>query len=207
MTYTVWSRGRLIGHSTLGYARAAPGMRAGDFEPTELGEKLMPIITGVGPALRTLHDMVRHTPSAMAQADGDGVFDFSSALRQTTEYADAVSIADERESLELELRDPDGVVIPTESLAVNDTEYLWARAREPVDDGDRLRTGDEEPLDPELEASIAHDLEIIRSWEFEDDWTDDDEEWREPAPFARYQIIVVLEGGMWGEQNRYEQFD
>jgi hypothetical protein len=32
MPYTVWSRGRLVGHSELAYARVYPDMRMGDFE-------------------------------------------------------------------------------------------------------------------------------------------------------------------------------
>ena len=48
MPYTLWSRGRLIGQTELAYARSFPGLRAGDFEPSALGETLMPIIIGVG---------------------------------------------------------------------------------------------------------------------------------------------------------------
>lgn len=199
MTYTVWSRGRLLGHSTLGYARAAPGMRAGDFEPTPLGETLMPILTGVGPALNTLHRVAADLRTdAMSQADGDPALGFSPLVRSTTEYADAVSLVDELESLALELREPDGVVVRTEMIAVNDTAHLRALAREPLYDDDDLPPDEDEPLDPELEAAIAHDLEVIRSWEFEDDG----EEWRDPPPIARYQLLVVLEGGITGTLTR-----
>lgn len=206
MPYTVWSRGRLIGQSTLGYKRAAPGMLAGDFEPSPMGEKLMPIITGVGPALRGLHrvadDVVR---VAEGQADGDPTGDYPADVRRTTEYADAMSLVDELDSLRLELRDPDGVVVPTEMIAVNDTEYLLARAREP----DPL---DDMELSPELEEAIAHDIEemlahdqeVRGSVNFEDD---EDEAWRPEPVFARYQLLVVLEGGPMGRVGRGRRGD
>lgn len=193
--YTLWSRGRLIGQSTLGYERAAPGLLAGDFEPSPLGEKLMPVITGVAPALRSLYrvmDDVR--PSADEQADGHSPLEYPAAIRRTTEYADAVSLDDELQSLALELRGPDGAVIPTESIAVNDTEYL-------VSLGDAPNSVTDLPLSPELEEAIANDLAEIRAMRemrrpWEDDANDDDEPWKPEKPFARYQIIVVLAGGI-----------
>jgi hypothetical protein len=197
--YTVWSRGRLIGQSTLGYRQSAPDVRAGDFVPSALGEKLMPVITGVGPALRALYrisdDVVTN---AEGQADGDPVFDYSPTVRRTTEYADVVSIGDELESLALELRGPDGEVVPTEHIWMNDTEYLLSLANEP----DSLANME---LSPEEEEAIAHDLEMILkdreergiTW----DPADDDaevEDWGPPTEFARYQLLVVLAGGRMG---------
>jgi hypothetical protein len=49
MPYTVWSRGRLVGESELAYAQAFPDMRMGDFQPSPVGETLLPIILGVAP--------------------------------------------------------------------------------------------------------------------------------------------------------------
>jgi hypothetical protein len=195
--YTLWSRGRLIGQSTLEYERAAPGLLAGDFEPSPFGEKLMPVITGVGPALRSLYRIMDGVwPSADEQADGHSPLGYPAAVRRTTEYADAVSLDDELQSLALELRGPDGAVVPTETIAVNDTEYLVSLAEAP-DSVVNL------PLSPELEEAIANDLaeiqamrEMRRPWE--DDAADDDESWKPEKPFARYQIIIVLEGGMHG---------
>jgi hypothetical protein len=174
MPYTIWSRGRLLGTSALAYARAMPGVRAGDFEPTDLGERLLPIIIGVGPALKALYDVVEAArPCEDDQADGRGPEQddlepeprsprgFSEAIRRTTEYADAMSLADELRSLDLELRDPDGTVVPTESISVQDTHYLLAMAREGMEGMD-----------------------------FEDDEL---EPWMPPPP--RYQIIITLEGG------------
>ncbi|HEX6053061.1 MAG TPA: hypothetical protein VFZ21_27525 [Gemmatimonadaceae bacterium] len=190
--YTLWSRGRLIGQSTLGYERAAPGLLAGDFEPSPFGEKLMPVITGVGPALRCLYRVMDDVwPQVDEQADGHTPRGFPAAIRQTTEYADAVSLEHELDSLALELRGPDGAVVPTESIAVNDTEYLISLANAPDSVADL-------PLSPEVEEAIANDLAEIRAMRaMRKSWEDDDEEsWKPEKPFARYQIIVVLEGGI-----------
>ena len=187
MPYTLWSRGRLLGQSTLGYAQARPGLRAGDFEPTELGHKLMPIITGVGPAIKSLFEVAKEHPLATGQADGDS--DYPKAVRQTTVYADAVSIADELESLALELRDEYDQVVPTEHIWINDTEYLLARASERQDEP-------ELELSPEMEAEIERDVEeMLEYFRDRDQWSSDDESWKEPTPFARYQILVTLDAG------------
>jgi hypothetical protein len=190
MPYTLWSRGRLLGQSTLGYAQARPGLRAGDFEPTELGHMLMSIITGVGPAITTLYEVAKEFPPATGQADGDS--DFPTAVRQTTVYADAVSIADELESLALELHDEYDQVVPTEHIWINDTERLLARAEE------RLQEAQLE-LSPELEAEIEHDVEELFAYFHErEQWNSGDESWEESKPFARYQILVTLdEGPQW----------
>ena len=70
-------------------------------------------------------------------------------MKQTTEYADAMSIADERESLRLELRDPHGVVVQAEDIWIQDTHRLLAlaEAADPVE---------EEELSEELRAAIEH---------------------------------------------------
>ena len=52
--HTVWSRGRLLGQSELGPERSFPGMRMGDFEPSPIGERLLPVILGVSPAVKAL---------------------------------------------------------------------------------------------------------------------------------------------------------
>src|SRR3954471_19424051 len=129
MPYTVWSRGRLVGHSELAYARAFPDMRMGDFEPTAIGETLLPIILGVAPALRALCDVVENTPcnagSGTPHATG-----FPPEVRRTTEYADVVSSQDEIDALALELHDSAGNAVSTEWLWFQDTHRLRALARQ-----------------------------------------------------------------------------
>ena len=202
MPYTLWSRGRLLGQTELAYRQAMPGLRAGDFFPNELGERLMSVIDGMSPALFALCDVeekvLRDNPEAK-QVD-----DWPSAVKQTTEYADAMSIADERESLRLELRDPHGVVVQAEDIWIQDTHRLLAlaEAADPVE---------EEELSEELRAAIEHDvaetlahfdaLDAERArqpWEpgrdANDDEDDQDDPWKPRKEFPRYQIFVRLPG-------------
>lgn len=200
MPYTIWSRGRLLGTSNLDYARSLPGLRAGDFEPTEVGERLLPIITGVGPALRGLYRLVHAERASGRASDEDLGAGFPERIRKTTEYADAVSVGNELESLALELRDPDGAVVPTDSIAVQDTEYLLSLGREggelyeELADDEALAAsemfGDDETF--EEDEDVLHDIELLRDG-FDDD-EDDDEPWRPPRPFPRYQLFITLEG-------------
>jgi len=183
MPYTVWSRGRLIGESELAYARSLPGVRAGDFAPSELGDRLMPIITGVGPALSALHDVADEVRLLRPAADRPG--DWPEGVRQTTEYADAISLHDELASLELELRDPAGAVVKTDWIAIQDTHRLLALAHDDSDD----HLIDVELTDEELRSAeeMRAELEAL-------DW-DDREPWEGEQPeFPRYQILLMLAG-------------
>jgi len=74
MPYTVWSRGRLFGKSELAYRRTFPKLRAGDFLPSELGQTLMPVFIGEGPALSALYDVairMKEEPREPGDADED----------------------------------------------------------------------------------------------------------------------------------------
>src|SRR5437867_5964465 len=127
--YTVWSRGRLLGHTDLGYVRCLPRHRMGDFHPTEEGESLMPIATGVSPAYRALHKVSMEIFGNAREERTEGEYAACQrALRRTTEYADVEEAHVHCESLRLELRGPNGAVIPTEWIAFQDTEYLLALA-------------------------------------------------------------------------------
>ncbi len=58
--YSLWSRGRVLGHTDLGFKYRERGFRVGWFHPNELGDKLMPQATGVAPAMRACHDAGRN---------------------------------------------------------------------------------------------------------------------------------------------------
>jgi len=162
--HTVWSRGRLLGQSELGPERSFPGMRMGDFEPSPIGERLLPVILGVSPAVKALCEIVINAREEIEQKGGTPpVGEYPDAVRQTTEYADAVSIQDEVDSLALELRDDHGNVVATDWISFQDGHRLAALAREEM-------------------AAIDPDLEF-----------DDDLEPWEPEP-PRYQVLVALEG-------------
>jgi hypothetical protein len=188
-TYTIWSRGRLLGESDLDYETAFPDSRFGDFNPTEYGEKLMPMATGLSRALIDLSRSRDNWWSLPHSCRCD-------AMRRTTEYADAKAAEDHVEALELELRGPDGRVIPTSSIGIQDTDFLLQLGEEALGEFDSIDVGAdalsaEELSTIELDAAALeewfHDLEDLdreaEPWET-GDWKD--------RPFPRYQIYVEL---------------
>jgi hypothetical protein len=138
--YTLWSRGRLLGETDLGFVYRERGFRCGWFHPTALGERLMPFATGVAPALRT---------EFMIGPDA-------------TAHADVLAAADQEEALELELHGPDGNRIATESIGIIDTEYLLS-LKDPEWERELANT----ELPPELEAEIEEMVkEVLADREF-----------------------------------------
>jgi hypothetical protein len=122
--YTLWSRGRLLGETDLGFIYRENGYRTGWFHPNELGDRLMPVATGVAPALRTMYMI---GPDANIEAD-------------------VRSAGDHEEALALELRGPGGAAIETEHIAIIDTHYLLS-----IPDDDTL---DDLELTAEQQAEI-----------------------------------------------------
>src|SRR5919199_598978 len=141
MQYTLWSRGRLLGETDLGFVFRPKGFRCGWLYPTALGERLMPAATGVAPALLTQW-IVGPDPTARA---------------------DVLSAVDHEEALELELRGPGGAVVTTDDIAIIDTHHLLSLARSDL--------GDEEDnaLNPEEEAEIEALAEYWAEREAEDE--------------------------------------
>lgn len=194
MTYTLWSRGRLLGESPLDFVRCMPKLRVGFLHPSPLGEKLLPVAAGVTPASLDFGRALQASKRNHRETE----------WRRMPEYADYRSACDEEEALELELRDPDGKIIPTEHIAVRDTEFLIAWSEE------KAKREDEEVPDEDLDEIMALDDEDeLLPWEAEDDDLDeaaliaelealaaDDaaDEWRqrEERPWMRYQLQVEL---------------
>jgi hypothetical protein len=142
MSYTVWSRGRLLGETDLGFVFRFRGVRCGWFVPTESGERLMPSATGVGPALRSEH---------LLGSDATG-------------RADLLSAVDQEEALELVLKGPDGAVIATEDIGIIDTHYLLSVAESGVADEEGIDVDEEVDVDVELldeDWSRDHDAESL----------------------------------------------
>ncbi|HEX6533439.1 MAG TPA: hypothetical protein VF041_02510 [Gemmatimonadaceae bacterium] len=127
MPYTLWSRNRLLGETDLDFVYREDRFRCGWLHPSDLGERLMPTATGVAPALRAMWAL---GPDATARAD-------------------VLSAVDQEQALELELRGPDGAVIPTESIAIIDTHHLLSIARQAPEPEELL-----DELDAEEEAEI-----------------------------------------------------
>jgi hypothetical protein len=161
MPYTLWSRGRLLGESDLGFVQVYENVRMGWFHPSPIGEKLMPVITGTGPALRAIHKLMRDPVRTLARGieKEDGDAEFPRDIRLTTEYADLVSVVDELESMELELRDPDGKVVAVDHMGVDDTE--WKISLIPKKMRKRLdRMSRQEPWEPESPPLPRYQLQV-----------------------------------------------
>ena len=150
MPYTLWSRGRLLGESDLGYYCVTPSSKMGEFRPTELGERVMDAFTD----------------------------DSNPHVRL--------------ETLELELRAPDGSLLPTEHIGIQDTAIMLALVPEEALSGGTDADGTDADLgddDPELMAAIEHDARLIEEW-FEEN--EEPAEWSQESDFPRYQIFVEL---------------
>jgi hypothetical protein len=136
MPYTIWSRGRLIGETDLGFIYRRNRYRVGWFHPNPAGERLMPIATGVSPALRADY-MIGPDP---------------------TTYADILAAVDQCEALELELHGLDGQRIETEDIGIVDTHYLLSLPDGQDGHGEEYEDSE---LSPEQQAEID---EFVADW-------------------------------------------
>jgi hypothetical protein len=178
MTYTLWSRGRLLGESDLGYARCLPRHRMGTLHPTDVGDRLLPVAAGV---------------SAAGIAFGRAFDRLEQAGRRCSreqcvpEHVDLVSAVDEREALAMELRGPDGAVIPTEWIDVRDVAFLLSLAREPEPDPEPESEGDPDdgPWDPDSEDVLDEAL-------VDEEWHSPTDDVEDELPEMRFQLQVML---------------
>jgi hypothetical protein len=141
MNYSIWSKGRLLGHTQFTFIFRKNGFRMGWFHPNELGTKLMPMATGVGPAMR-----------ASVEAGNNVLSD-----------PDVISAFRYAHGLELELRGPDGKKIETRYLVITDTENLLS-IPDPLANDD-----DVEPLDCGHELTDEVESEDEDDWLADDD--------------------------------------
>jgi hypothetical protein len=193
--YTLWSRGRLLGESELDYVRVQERHRMGDFAPTELGEKLMPIVTGVSRALIDLARTSRTIHEVSADGSPAGFSEGYEGMQHTTEYADAAAAQTHFEGLELELRAPDGGMVPTEWIDVRDTEFLQSLIDAGENEWPEIESLFPDEAERKLLADIEHDAEILEEHfaAIEGDTPpvfDPDED--DERVFPRYQIQVGL---------------
>jgi hypothetical protein len=128
--YTVVSRGRVLGTTELEYARWRKGFRGGSFSPAADAAGLVEIAVGVSPATITLGKKIREMDRDPDQGSAT-IAARAPRLKATTEHADLASACDHEAALELELRSPDGSLIATEWIALQDTEFLLS-----LDEGD-----------------------------------------------------------------------
>jgi hypothetical protein len=187
MQYTLWSHGRLLGETDLAFARCLPKHRMGWFHPNDLGERLMPIICGIKPAFFALSDLTRRLlPNPWG--DRGRPWDLDTVLKGSTEYADLAAANAQEDGLALELRGPNGTVIPTEDIGVQDTEFLRSLSFEEVSIYEVERGLHEGDLDEETLAEIE---EFVEEFKENSRWVSEDEEEKE-SDLPRYQIQVQL---------------
>lgn len=164
MPYTVWSKGRKLGETDLGFVRLMPGSRMGWFVPAAQHEGLLPIATGAQLAL---------------YADASET-DLSAAYQQC-------------ESLELELRREDGSVVPTTGVGIRDMEALlaWSAPKHLADHPENWDDADDPLFDlNELDDSELLD-EFLADCKL-DLVGESGGERAESVPLPRYQIHVEL---------------
>jgi len=106
MLYTIFSHGRALGTTDLGFIYRPDCFRCGWLHATPLGERYLPIAAGVAPALRA-EFLLGPDPT----------------LR-----ADVLAADHQAEGLELVLRREDGVLVETSDIGIIDTEYLLSIA-------------------------------------------------------------------------------
>src|ERR1041385_2408110 len=126
MLYAIFSHGRSLGTTDLGFIYRPGGFRTGWLHPTPVGERYLPIAAGVAPAMRTEFQLGP----------------------DPTLHADVLAACRHADGLELELRREDGVVIDTTRVAIIDTEYLLSIGDAADHDSDACE------LSPELQAEV-----------------------------------------------------
>jgi hypothetical protein len=201
--YHVASRGRVIGTTELDFARIGGRSRSGWFHPNAEGERLMPTVAAVLPAMRAfVHRDVR-------LEDGSPVIRHE--LEGSTLFADLAEALHHASALDLTLHREDGSLVPTELVGLQKTELpphlamidaitfvsdavdfledpdlpLYAEFDEYLDD--------DVEYDPELGWTDAADIELSDiSFDPEEE---DDESFAprlEMPPLPPYQIHVML---------------
>jgi hypothetical protein len=172
MTYSLWSHGELLGESALDYVRVVSNLRMGDLHPTQKG------LTVIGRLTQTRDDSYRGARRVIAERSDSGDESSEPTLR-----ADLSALHDQYDALALELRAPNGEVIPTDDIHVTDTEWLLAI--------DRERYGDtEDAMDVDQDTDFLADaVDQVAEWVVEHpSWLPEPPE----RPFARFQISVTL---------------
>lgn len=160
MPYTLWSKGRLVGHTDLGFRESMPGMRCGWFQPTAAGEQIVEVITS--PSRVLLHAAQR----------GD----------RTSLEVDLALTGRSVEALELELRAEDGSVVKTEDIGITDSEVTLQYA----DLAETVEVADGTSLEELFSTDVAEDFELL---EFAVE-VDDETEELEPLPRYQILVFL-----------------
>jgi hypothetical protein len=130
MPFTLWSHNQLLGETSFELGDPLGRKRIGAFTPSPLGATLMPTLTGIGPALLALGKRMREGPPT---ADDPAAME--RLLRDTAEGSAVLSFAKRLHALDLELRDPNGQAMSTESIGVHDShEFTYLADGDPPEE-------------------------------------------------------------------------
>jgi len=187
--YTISSRGRPIGTTALDFIRIDGANRSGWFHPNALGEKLMPTVALVLPAMRAF--VCRNVRG------DDGQPIVQESARRSSLFADIAEALHRVDAMDLTLHRPDGTLVPTSLIGLQDTEQL----RELAEWKDFYSVG-EVPSDTEewLQEFEGELEESVGEWqEADDELFDNTAEWEsvpleEQIDLPRYQVHVLLRG-------------
>ena len=194
MSYTIMSGGRAIGTTELGFVRIWGPLRSGWFLPNPEGERLMPRITAMHAAFQAdaISREAPAEPGPLPELDG------------RSPHADVLEALHHVDALDLTLHHPDGTLIPTQMVALQDTQQLlaWIPLCE-ARDARRPWTPERDRADAEIDEAMEHDLAVIEEIRAELDGLEGDAdelalEWDDlddapPPPGERYQVFVMLE--------------
>lgn len=139
MSYTLWSRGQLLGESDLELSTGDPLHLTGSFRPTRAGREALPVLTGVATALFGLAPMFEREglmTNEPTPAQGDAVYD---AFHGTDEGNRAMDALRRFAALQLEVHDAAGSPLPTEAIMVHDFAALAAIAERETELSDEAR--------------------------------------------------------------------
>lgn len=154
MPYTLWSKGRLVGDTDLGFAESSPKVRTGWFHPTETGQAIVDVITA---------------PSAVLLRAAQ--YDHKASLLANLEI-----VSQGVEALDLELRADDGAVVKAASIGISDIDATRQFAS-------KVRTIDiveDTEMAQLFAAEMMDELELMS---FDTTATDDEEEHQPPPRY------------------------
>jgi hypothetical protein len=193
--YVISSRGTPIGTTDLDFLRFEfdGTSRSGWFHPNATGEALMPRIASVLPAMRAF------VCRTLGDANGRSIVQPS--FRDSALFADLAEAMHHVAALDLTLHHPDGALIPTLEIGIQDTAQLQA-LHEWTELEAESEAVDEEDWDDDLQREIERDLDLWAiGWrDGTDDIIDDAidaeiEQWfgeEDAGPTPRYQVHLRL---------------
>ena len=181
MNYIVSSRGQPVGTTDLGFYVASPRHRIGWLHTNAHGEKVLPVVATVLPALRAcVHAAGDDTEPSPVEPHSE----------RATLLADLAAAMQHVEALELTLHREDGSLIPTENVGVKDMDQLLELVRSGELDAEFDEAEIDDEVNPPVEVEALDgigapilDDEDIRPWTPADD---------EESEFPRYQVHVML---------------